>query len=66
MNITRHVVSEGCTFCPHCDFPAITEMLRKSLEIEAKCPMCNEDLDPSQVEEVSYCSVKRSSRIYKF
>jgi len=38
-------------------------MLRKSLEIEAKCPMCNEDLDPSQVEEVDPTEVLQKIKI---
>jgi len=43
---------EGCAFCPNCDFPAIAEQFRKSLEVEGSCPMCEAELSPDDVKEV--------------
>jgi len=49
----KHINLEGCAFCPSCNFPAIAEMFRKSLEVEGACPMCEAELSPADVREVS-------------
>ncbi len=48
----RHIVKEECTFCPNCSFPAIADMLRRSLEIEPTCPMCGVEMSLDDVREV--------------
>lgn len=50
----RHILVEDCCFCPNCKFPANASYLRKILESENACPMCNTALDLNDVSLVIF------------
>lgn len=36
--------------CPKCTSPAFEDHFKKMLELDSKCPMCHEKLDPSETD----------------
>ena len=49
----RHIVVDDCCFCPNCKFPSNSSYMRKILESENACPMCNIALDLNDVQLVN-------------
>jgi WD repeat-containing protein 19 len=46
----RHMTLDKVARCPKCHSPAVEDVLRRMLEIDAKCPMCFQSLAPNEID----------------
>lgn len=50
------------TKCPFCSFPAIGEEMKVVIGIINKCPLCDKNLDASNLEKIEYIPQYLKSR----
>ena len=48
-----HMTRNDWSECPHCHFPAKYSALLNFINVETRCPMCEEEIIPFQVQRVS-------------
>ncbi|CAD8104509.1 unnamed protein product [Paramecium primaurelia] len=58
----KHIVAEQCCLCPECKFPANIQYFRRILEIEPICPLCQKQIRPQDLKEITKEEVLKLKR----